>query len=352
MKRILHHGRLAAIPLVLAPVFTYASQETPAQQPLPVPDVPRVSVGGAIEVEAYRASPYVGDDQSDIVVATGALGLEAMINEWISAEISALYEENDTPLEIDTASVMLGPSGGPWSLHAGQFYVPFGVYETTMVSDPLTLELGETRETAIAAGIRRGGFHADLYAFNGDLEDEDRIDSIGASAGLAATVGGADLTLSAGYLNNLGESDGLEEMVHATNAGGDASEVGAWTASAVVGIGEVMLVAEYLAATDAFDATEIPYDGAGARPGAWNVEASHAFDLMGRPASAGISCQGTREAVALGLPEQRILAGLSVEILPHTALSFEYARDEDYDTADGGTGETAGTFTTQLAVAF
>ena len=346
MKRIMRHGRLAAIPLILA------SQPAIADNRAPASDYPRIAFGGAVEVEAYHASPYAGSDESDIVLATGALGLTAAINEWLSAEISTLYEENDTPLEIDTASVMLAKPDGPWSLHAGQFYVPFGVYETAMVSDPLTLELGETRETAVAAGIRHGGFHADVYAFNGDLEGQDQIDSVGATAGFATTVGGADVTLSAGYLNNLGESDGLEETVNVANAGGEASKVGAWTASAVVGLGDVLLVGEYLTAMDAFDSTEIAYDGGGAQPGAWNVEASYAFDLAGRPASAGVGYQGSEEAVALGLPAHRLLVALSVEILPHTALSFEYAHDEDYATADGGTGETAGTFTTQLAVAF
>ncbi|MGM0516425.1 MAG: LbtU family siderophore porin [Pseudomonadota bacterium] len=346
MMRIMHCGRLAALSLALT------AQTAIAQDQESTLDYPRISFGGTVEVEALHTSPYSGSDESDVVLATGALGLTAAINEWVSAEISTLYEENDTPLEIDTASVMFGNPEGLWSLHAGQFYVPFGVYETAMVSDPLTLELGETRETAIAAGVHQGGLHADIYAFNGDLESENRIDSFGATAGYAGKVGVADLALSAGYINSLGESDGLEETVNAANAGNDASEVNAWTASAVVGIGDLMLVGEYLAAGDAFDAAEIAYKGSGARPGAWNVEASYVFDLMGKPASAGIGYQGTEQAVALGLPESRAIAALSVEIFPRTALSLEYAHDEDYGIADGGSGESADIFTTQLAVTF
>ncbi|MFP4251785.1 MAG: LbtU family siderophore porin, partial [Guyparkeria sp.] len=301
----------------------------------------------AVEVEAYHASPFTGSDESDIVLATGALGLEAAINEWITAEISTLYEENDTPLEIDTASVMLGAEDSVWSARAGQFYVPFGVYETAMVSDPLTLELGETRETAIAAGIGQGGFNAEVYAFNGDLDDENQVDNVGATAGWAGNVGEAELALSAGYMNSLGESDGIEGAIEEST-----DEVGAWTASATLGLGEAMLVGEYLTASDSFRASELAFDGDGARPAAWNVEASYGFDLIGRPARAGIGYQGTDEALALELPESRVIAALSVEIFPHTALSFEYAADEDYDVADGGTGESAGTFLTQLAVVF
>ncbi|MFW5954371.1 MAG: LbtU family siderophore porin [Guyparkeria sp.] len=346
MKRITHHGRLAA-----AVSLAMVSQAAMAQ---PVDDkvdeserYPQVNVGGAVEVEAYQASPFTGSDESDIVLATGALGLEAAINEWITAEVSTLYEENDTPLEIDTASVMLGSEEGVWSARAGQFYVPFGVYETAMVSDPLTLELGETRETAIAAGVGQGGFNAEVYAFNGDLDDENQVDNVGATAGWAGNVGEAELALSAGYMNSLGESDAIEGTIEEST-----DEVGAWTASATLGLGEAMLVGEYLTASDSFDAAELAFDGDGARPAAWNVEASYGFDLIGRPARAGIGYQGTDEALALELPESRVIAALSVEIFPRTALSFEYAADEDYAVADGGTGESAGTFTTQLAVTF
>ncbi|MFP4463450.1 MAG: LbtU family siderophore porin [Guyparkeria sp.] len=346
MNRIPYPGRLAALAgLALASQAILAGQAIAEAEESE--RYPQVTVGGAVEVEAYHASPFTGSDESDIVLATGALGLEAAINEWITAEISTLYEENDTPLEIDTASVMLGAEDSVWSARAGQFYVPFGVYETAMVSDPLTLELGETRETAIAAGIGQGGFNAEVYAFNGDLDDENQVDNVGATAGWAGNVGEAELALSAGYMNSLGESDGIEGAIEEST-----DEVGAWTASATLGLGEAMLVGEYLTASDSFRASELAFDGDGARPAAWNVEASYGFDLIGRPARAGIGYQGTDEALALELPESRVIAALSVEIFPHTALSFEYAADEDYDVADGGTGESAGTFLTQLAVVF
>ena len=134
--------------------------------------------------------------------------------------------------------------------------------------------------------------------------------------------------------------------------GGEADAVGAWTASAVFGVGAAMLVCEYVAASKRFDAGEIVYMGAGARPTAGNLEASYGFDLLGKPARAGIGYQGSRESVALGLPESRVLAALSVEVVPHAALSVEYAHDEDYGVAEGGSGESADTVLAQLAVEF
>lgn len=344
MNAMLSPFRLASLPLAL--VIPLAADAASA------PSYPDIVLGGVVEVEAFQTRPYTGSDESDILLSTGALGLEAAINEWIRAEISTLYEEKDTPLEVDTASVMLGADDRPWSLRAGQFYLPFGVYATAMLSDPLTLELGETRETAIAAGLARDGFSGAIYAFSGDLEEDTRIDSFGVTAGYVGTLDGADVALSAGYLNNLGESDGLEEAVYGNTGGADIDEVAAWTASASLGIGELLLGGEYLAASDRFGAGELAFSGSGARPAAWNLEASYRFALSGKPARAAIGYQGTEEALALELPERRVVAALSVEIVPSASLSLEYAHDRDYGIADGGTGETAGTFTTQLSITF
>lgn len=312
---------------------------------------PGLDFQGLVEVEGYHARPYVGADESDIVLATGALGIEAILNEWLSAEVSTLYEEDDTPLEIDTASVSVIDPDQVWSLRAGQFYVPFGLYETAMVSDPLTLELGETRETAISVQAGAGGLRAGVYAFNGDADGEDRVDSWGGTLAWEGRLGPADLLLSGGYLNHLAESDGLQDAL-APSGGDTGHEVAGWTATAVLDVRDLTLVGEYLAAVDDFATDELAFRGAGARPAAWNAEASYGFGIHGRQARVALAYQGSDEALAAGLPKSRALAAFSVDVWRNTTLSLEYARDRDYDVADGGSGETAGTFTTQLAVAF
>ena len=63
--------------------------------------------------------------------------------------------------------------------------------------------------------------------------------------------------------------------------------------------------------------------------------------------------QETDEAVALELPEERLSAAISVEVMDNTTLSLEWAHDDDDSTADGGTGASGGdTVTGQLAVEF
>ena len=71
-----------------------------------------------------------------------------------------------------------------------------------------------------------------------------------------------------------------------------------------------------------------------------------------RDTTIALGYQGTNEALPLELPEERMLATFSVNVLDNTAVSLEWARDQDYESTEGGTGESADTFTLQLAAAF
>ena len=68
---------------------------------------------------------------------------------------------------VDGAVITLGNTEkNPVYLAAGKMAVPFGNYETQMISDPLTLEIGETAEDALQLGVEAGGFYGSVYAFN------------------------------------------------------------------------------------------------------------------------------------------------------------------------------------------
>lgn len=323
-----------------------------------------VELGGLVEVEAGWSEPYSGEDESDIVLATVELGLGARINDWTRADILFLHEEDETDLEVDIGTITIAAPDGPWALTGGQFYVPFGVFDSHMVSDPLTLELGETRESAVMFGGAVEGFSGAVYLFNGDNDpggDQD-IDNWGAVAGYATEAGGLGLAANIGFINDLGDSDALQDTIDANLAAigagraatldGRRDDVHGWFASAAFTSGRFTFIGEYLAATDRFRANEF-MDGAGRlKPEAWNAEAGAAFALGGRDATFALGLQGTRDAVALELPRRRYLATLSVGVMENTTLSFEWAHDEDYGRSDGGTGDEADTVTAQVAVEF
>lgn len=74
--------------------------------------------------------------------------------------------------------------------------------------------------------------------------------------------------------------------------------------------------------------------------------------LLDRETVLALGCQGTDEAHALELPEDRYLAAVRMYLFENTSLALEYLRDKDYDEAEGGSGEHAHSATMQLAVEF
>lgn len=333
----------------------------------------RIEMGGLIEVEALYLEPFEGSDESDIVLATFEFGVASQINDWVRAEASLLFEEDETDLEVDVAfATIANPEVTPFYLNAGQYYLPFGAYETNLVSDPLTLEIGETRETAVEAGFVHRGFSGGIYAFNGDndIDGDNEIGSWGANLAFAAESDTLSWSAGLGYINDLGDSDVLQDAVADNRsarleellAGEDADagafntdpseRTGGWTANFAVVVRDWNLIGEYVSATEDFDRDSLAFDGSGARPEAWNVELGYTFALFGREQVLALAYQGTGEALALELPEERWLVGWSVALFDNTALSLEYAHDRDYDRGDGGTDERANGVVAQLAVEF
>jgi hypothetical protein len=299
----------------------------------------RIQIGGLIEVEASHSSPDGGSDSSDIITPTVELGITAQVSDWVSAELVLLYEEdsdNNGDFGVDTAMVSVADPDSRWFVNAGQFTLPFGHYETFMVADPLTLDLGETADTTLAVGMDFGLVSASIYAFDGDRGS--RVNNFGAALGLVREFDGVGLSAHLGYIDDLNESDGLQDL----GLDNGSQNAAGWTAALGLGFGPVSLIAEYVAALDGFDGA------AGARPSAFNLEAGYGFELAGRPALVAIAWQGTDDYAAIdtAVSEQRLAAAVSVEIFDGTRVALEYRTDKDY------TGASTDTATALLAVEF
>jgi hypothetical protein len=332
-----------------------------------------IEIAGLVEVEAGYFEPFDAPSESDLVLATFELGILSQIGNWVEVGGALLYEEDDTDLEVDTAYVTLyNPDVAPVFFTGGQIYVPFGVYDTNLVSDPLTLEIGETRETAALLGFEYAGVGGSIYGFNGDhtLNGDNRIASWGANLSYVWEQDGVAVAASAGWINNLGDSDGLQdtladnrdatlaELIEGEDPRADSfstdpvDRTAGWTANLGVAVGPVSFVGEYLSAADSFDPDSLSYKGAGAEPSAWNLELGYGFTVFGKETVAAVAYQGTDEAVGLELPKESWLIGWSIGIFDNTALSFEYRYDSDYSESEGGTGDDGNSFVAQLAVEF
>lgn len=316
----------------------------------------QIELSGVVEVEASHHSPYQGDSESDVVLATFELDISSQVTDWVEVGGSLLYEEDETDLEVDTGYILLAnPDATPLSAAAGQIYVPFGRFETNLISDPLTLEIGETRESTALLGFAHSDFSGSLYAFNGtnNKNGDSRIDAWGAALDYAWESDRMSWGGGIGYISDLGDSDTLQDTIEDNLGNNDIhDQVGGWTINLDGQFGAFRLIGEYLAATERFEQGEIPWKQQGAKPKAWNLEAGYGFRLLNKDATFAVAYQGTNEALAFDLPKRRWLLGLSVDIQENTALSFEWAHDEDYDQDAGGTDRNADTLTAQLAVDF
>lgn len=310
-----------------------------------------VEVGGLLEVEAAYENPYEGDSSSDAVLATMELAVTAQVTDWVGGEVVLLHEEDDTDLEVDVAIMTVGPAAGPWSFTAGQYFVPFGTFESNFISDPMTLELGETRESALQLGIESGRFQGAIYAFNGDSDEDgdDRFENVGAMLGFAAENENSEFAVNVSYISNIGDTDSLQDTIELDE---DYDSVSGWSASGMLRFGSLSFLAEYLGASEDFEAHEMEFDGDGAEPSSYMLEAAYDFDLAGKSSTIAIGYQETDEALALELPEERFMLGFSVEMMEGVTLAVEGAFDDDYSVSDGGTGKDAEIVTVQLASEF
>lgn len=173
---------------------------------------PGIRAGVLLEVEA-SVGKEGGEDISDVALATFELGIDAELNELVSGHVLLLWEEGDTePIDLDEGTITIGGSEDmPFSITAGKLYVPFGRFNSHFVSDPITLELAETRESAVILGYAQGMIEIQIGAFNGDLNeegDDDDVDDIVASVILSPIE---SLSFGVSWISDIGEAGGMEE---------------------------------------------------------------------------------------------------------------------------------------------
>ena len=338
---------------------------------LPDSWVNKVTVSGSVELEASYAKSdpagedVEGEDSSDFSLSTAEIGIDADIVEHVTGHVLFLYEDDEDVVVDEATITILGGEAFPVFLTAGKMYVPFGKYETNMISDPLTLELGETRETAVQAGFESGGFHASFYVFNGDVnkaDSDDHIDNYGLEAGYALEKDGFKLDVGVGYINNIMDSNTQAEILDDETADAESmgfscnlnEYVGGFSAYVTTGVGPFTFIGEYVAAIEEpeFSFAELEpgvlqsmgfkETKKGEKPRTWNLELAYIFSVMEKDAVIALSYQGS-DNTDNQLPDKRYLAACGINLLESTNLSVEYlhGKYENEDEEDVVTAKLA-----------
>lgn len=312
-----------------------------------------VTLSGSMETQASYKSDFAGKNRSDISFSEMILELNAKVDDWISTRLALYYKEHKVPLEVDIATITVGnPAKTPFYLKAGQMYLPFGNFTTAMVSDPLTLNVTETREAAIQVGFKHEGFYGSVFTFNGDSSNDgkEKVNRYGGHLGFGRKSDHSSYDLGLGYLSDMGDTWTIGDALK--NKGEDYQQASGLRGHAIFEMNSVRFVGSYLSALENFSRDNFDFKGEGATPAAWHTEVSYTTDVAGKETTFAVGYQGTRECLMLELPATRYLGTVSVGLFDNTSLSLEYAVNEDYSQEDGGTGEDATAVTLQFAVEF
>jgi len=305
-----------------------------------------ITFHGAIEAELSYLSPENEADESDIVLATARFGFQADVADNVHGHLVFLYEEDETPFGVDEGfvTVDLGGAASGAKIAAGQFYLPFGNFDSGMVSDPVTLELGETDRTAVMLQYSAGPAEISVAGFNGDYDPTGKNNIIdGAVAAITVSPVEA-LSLGASYISDMAETDA--ELL--PSAYTYSSSVDGFSAFATIGMGPVTLAGEYLAALQSFTSAEVAAAATGGsdltdeKPKAFFVE------LRGEAGEIAYAvryenCDDFKDDL------KRYGATASWSFADNTALSLEYLYS---DTATNPDTDTSHAVTAQLAVEF
>lgn len=323
----------------------------------------RITISGAVEAEAGFTNTDYSDpatddvDESDIVLATVELGVDAEIHKHVSGHVLFLWQEDDTdPVDLDEGYITIdGKDIVPLYLNAGKLYLPFGNFESHMITDPVTLELGETNQSAVQVGFTNDWIDASIAFFNGDVDEAGDDDTIGSYVGSVrvslpeGTVANVGLSAGVSYISNIADSNALvDELAVANTVQDSVAGLGAFINVSFKEM--IFLKAEYIGAMDNFQAGEFTnIDGGGEiEPSAWNLELAYAprenLEVALRCAQTDDIKGGIDDAGAF--PESQYGAAVAYSLFDSTTVALEYLKNE-YENNDEQSVVTA-----QLAIEF
>ena len=303
-----------------------------------------LSLKGLVEMEGSYEKIEGGHDSSDLALATVELGIEASLNERVHAHMLMLWEDGEDGVTIDEAVISLTAPrpilGNELTLHAGRLYLPFGNFNTNMISDGLTLDLAETSDSALVLEFSCDKMISKLAVFNGDTDSDGNNDHVDSWVAAIELHPHSALTMGASYMNDLAEGD-IELVGDSSLYRHDVPAAGAYLNLAV---GEWSFDAEVISALRHFDATTGVggEDLSGDQPCAWTVELGWqpTRDLL----------LATRYEQAEDFQDDAVRYGLtaSYALYDQVMLAVEYLHSD----AKGDEGVATHIGTAQLALSF
>lgn len=274
--------------------------------------------------------------------------------DWFRGDIFITWDD-ETPLEIDEGFVTLGDTETfPLFLTAGKLTLPFGLFETSMISDPLSQEVGEIKTYAVAIGIEWQGLYASTFIYDGstiDGDDDGRdLKVFGAGAGYLYEQEDVVFMVGGGWVENLPDADSFSEFLDEEHLHLEDRSPGAVVYS-LLEYSRLTLFAEYVSALEHIEVIDEDETVDLGRSEAWNAEISYSMEIEDVEAVAALS-YGRSNSLGDLLPKKRLGGCITVFPFPYLKVAVEYLREYDYSVSKGGTGDEADIVTFQLGLQY
>jgi hypothetical protein len=355
----------------------------------PIPYRPIIAISGKTEPVGMINSSYMGGTTTDLTLGSSELDVSAALNENVQAYMSIAYDAtppevgpriNNSAFNLNLGFVNIGNlDRTPFYFTAGQLFVPFGRYSSSMISAPLTMTVARTKTRPFILGYKSQGSSGPFAATYIYRSDTTLGKSGVGGVNLGYSISYNELTgeVGASFISSIADATGMQNTAPRPGTfGGFGSllygneavrKTGAVDVYGNISFDRFNFAAEWLGATRAFRDQDLSFNGRGARPQALQTEIDMTFKAFHKPASIGVGYQWTKDALALNLPQKRIIGVFNISIWRDTVESIEYRHDMDYSKyqfANGaappglinaptiGTGKAADTVSAQIGVYF
>ena len=296
-----------------------------------------IEFSGTIEVEAgYEHSKSKGgkiEDYSDLALATVDFAVDALITDRMRTHVLFEYEDDENVI-VDEAIIHFQAEevcvpdlscNSPWYFSIGKLSIPFGYFESHLISGPLTEDLGESKETAVVAGIYNPFINIAAGVFNGDIDkagNDDHIESYVAACtftlpeDVSPNVG---LMIGVSYISNIADSDDLADFFVDEYADTILDYVAGFSSVLSVSfMNRFFFEAEYVGAVESFE------EDKNFKPKAWNFE--FAFIPI-EDIEVAVRYGGSSDTLNF-LPDMQVgICGI-YEIFNNTSIGLEFLYEE------------------------
>src|SRR4029079_5300400 len=138
-----------------------------------------------------------------------------------------------------------------------------------------------------------------------------RLNDGGVNLGIRFKRGDFKADIGGGWMADIADSVGMQASGFGNSPTSNEyliHQVPAYDLRGIFGYNKFNYLIEFIAATTAFNSTDMFMNGHGAKPSALNTELSYTFTAFDKPSSIAIGLGETHDALAMNLPKYRASA--------------------------------------------